>query len=284
MKVEIPRQGSTDSCRHFSKFIHLNSHDNLNREVLYSQVPILQIRKLRQEENKQWAQCLTAHKGWVWDSNPGIAAPGSNHYAIVSLGVVSYTSCPDANFGHYIWMLKQSHLPGLLYCSITRLCLPFYVTLERNSSEAEMTTTDPWDQLIALLQPRTQKAKGLIFFNIILKQPLGYRVEFYSLLSSLKSKVFKKHMTIISSISLGVCWFDLSLLICQSMLIGLTDRKIKCRGRCNSREKREREEMMRTRASKGHYGQWSLQGALFQGGPKSLQARQSLRSKSLFLF
>lgn len=43
-----------------------------------------------------------------------------------------------------------------------------------------------------------------------------------------EAKVFKKHMTIISSISLGICLFDLSLLICQSMLISLTDRKIKC--------------------------------------------------------
>jgi len=43
-----------------------------------------------------------------------------------------------------------------------------------------------------------------------------------------EAKVFKKHMTIISSISLGICLFDLSLLICQSMLISLTDRMIKC--------------------------------------------------------
>lgn len=51
-------------------------------------------------------------------------------------------------------------------------------------------------------------------------------------------------MTIISSISLGVCWFDLSLLICQTMLIGLTDRKIECRSRNTSgkQEKTEREE------------------------------------------
>lgn len=46
-----------------------------------------------------------------------------------------------------------------------------------------------------------------------------------------EAKVFKKHMTIISSISLGICFFDLSLLICQSMLISLTDRKIKYRDR-----------------------------------------------------
>lgn len=46
-----------------------------------------------------------------------------------------------------------------------------------------------------------------------------------------EAKVFKKHMTIISSISLGICLFDLSLLICQSMLISLTDRKVKCRDR-----------------------------------------------------
>ena len=58
-------------------------------------------------------------------------------------------------------------------------------------------------------------------------------------------------MTIISSISLGVCWFDLSLLICQTMLIGLTDRKIKCRSRNTSGKQEKTGEREEPRVSEG---------------------------------
>lgn len=78
----------------------------------------------------------------------------------------------------------------LLQCHKTLFAI-LRATLERNSSEVEMTATDPWDPFMALLQRGTQKAKGF-FKNIILKQPLGYKVGFYSLLDSLKSKIFKK--------------------------------------------------------------------------------------------
>ena len=58
-------------------------------------------------------------------------------------------------------------------------------------------------------------------------------------------------MTIISSISLGVCWFDLSLLICQTMLIGLTDRKIKCRSRNTSGKQENTGQREEPRVSEG---------------------------------
>ena len=58
-------------------------------------------------------------------------------------------------------------------------------------------------------------------------------------------------MTIISSISLGVCWFDLSLLICQTMLIGLTDRKIECRSRNTSGKQEKTGEREEPRVSEG---------------------------------
>lgn len=85
-------------------------------------------------------------------------------------------------------------------------------------------------------------------------------------------------MTIISSISLGVCWFDLSLLICQSMLISLTDTEIKCGGRCTRSERRK------GRRGWGTKGKWRTlwlmvpMGGLFRGGPKILEL-DSLRSK-----
>ena len=73
-------------------------------------------------------------------------------------------------------------------------------------------------------------------------------------------------MTIISSISLGVSWFDLSLLICQTMLIGLTDRKIKCRSR-NTSGKQEKT------GERGTKGKWRARRPLvtvkhFLGGPE----------------
>ena len=67
-------------------------------------------------------------------------------------------------------------------------------------------------------------------------------------------------MTIISSISLGVSWFDLSLLICQTMLIGLTDRKIKCRSRNTSGKQEKTGEREEPRVSEGlgvHSSLWN---------------------------
>lgn len=91
-------------------------------------------------------------------------------------------------------------------------------------------------------------------------------------------------MTIISSISLGVCWFDLSLLICQSVLISLTDREIKRGGRGAGSERGK------GRRGWGAKGKWRIlwpmvpAGGLFLSGPKRFRARQSLRSKLLFVF
>lgn len=72
------------------------------------------------------------------------------------------------------WALRRdakavAHHPGLLSCSIKRLLATSRVILGRSSSEVHLTTSDPWDRFIALLQPRTRKAEGIFFLNIILK-------------------------------------------------------------------------------------------------------------------
>lgn len=99
------------------------------------------------------------------------------------------------------------------------------------------------DLFIALLQYGTQKARGIkgtFLLKYDIKTTLGIQswillfIRFFEK-QNIKNK---KPMTIISSTSLGVCWFDLRLLISQSMLMSLKGRKIKCRGRCTNREKR----------------------------------------------
>lgn len=77
---------------------------------------------------------------------------------------------------------------------------------------------------------------------------------------------------IISAISSGICWVDLTLLICQSVPLRQTDRHMQCRGICANREW-GKGEMRRQEGG----GSWLLV-------TKWVRARGSLRSQLLFFF
>lgn len=89
-------------------------------------------------------------------------------------------------------------------------------------------------------------------------------------------------MTIISSTSLGVCWFDLSLLICQSMLISLTYRNIKCRGSCTSTIGK-REKKMRTQGEgKGTMANGHFRGHSSLVAPKGSELARASEASHCF--
>lgn len=81
-------------------------------------------------------------------------------------------------------------------------------------------------------------------------------------------------MTIISSFSLGVCWFDLSLLICQRMLISLVDSRAKAEAAALVGKRGEDEE---PRGRQGHHANGHCRGS-----SKRPRAPQRLRACHCF--